>query len=133
MMQSTLMPINAPNLDPNYILGFGDVLQLQLVGQKSEIIEVSLLRDGSITLPNIGKVFLSGLSLQEATKIIKTKFEISFIGVDVFVTLLNIRDIDHESFESFLDLITLESCLEFIIFGFYKHNFEQFTHLLFIY
>ena len=93
MMQSTLMPINEPNLDPNYILGFGDVLQLQLVGQKSEIIEVSLLRDGSITLPNIGKVFLSGLSLQEATKIIKTKFEISFIGVDVFVTLLNIRDI----------------------------------------
>ena len=93
MMQSTLMPINEPNLDPNYILGFGDVLQLQLVGQKNEIIEVSLLRDGSITLPNIGKVFLSGLSLQEATKIIKTKFEISFIGVDVFVTLLNIRDI----------------------------------------
>ena len=93
MMQSTLMPINEPNLDPNYILGFGDVLQLQLVGQKSEIIEVSLLRDGSITLPNIGKVFLSGLSLQEATSIIKTKFEISFIGVDVFVTLLNIRDI----------------------------------------
>tara|TARA_B100000900_G_C20574924_1_gene714919 strand:+ start:196 stop:1932 length:1737 start_codon:yes stop_codon:yes gene_type:complete len=93
MMQSTLMPINEPNLDPNYILGFGDVLQLQLVGQKNEIIEVSLLRDGSITLPNIGKVFLSGLSLQEATKIIKTKFEISFIGVNVFVTLLNIRDI----------------------------------------
>ena len=93
MMQSTLMPINEPNLDPNYILGFGDILQLQLVGQKNEIIEVSLLRDGSITLPNIGKVFLSGLSLQEATKIIKTKFEISFIGVDVFVTLLNIRDI----------------------------------------
>ena len=71
MMQSTLMPINEPNLDPNYILGFGDVLQLQFVGQKSEIIEVSLLRDGSISLPDIGKVFLSGLSLQEATKIIK--------------------------------------------------------------
>ncbi len=93
MMQSTLMPINEPNLDPNYILGFGDVLQLQLIGQKSEIIEVSLLRDGSISLSDIGKVFLSGISLQEATKIIKTKFETSFIGVDVFVTLLNIRDI----------------------------------------
>ena len=93
MMQSTLMPINEPNLDPNYILGFGDVLQLQFTGQKSEIIEVSLLRDGSINLSDIGKVFLSGLSLQEATKIIKTKFETSYIGVDVFVTLLNIRDI----------------------------------------
>ena len=93
MMQSTLMPINEPNLDPNYILGFGDVLQLQFIGQKSEIIEVSLLRDGSISLSDIGKVFLSGLSLQEATKIIKTKFETSFIGVDVFVTLVNIRDI----------------------------------------
>ena len=93
MMQSTLMPINEPNLDPDYILGFGDVIQLQLVGQKSEITELPILRDGSVNLPDIGKIFLSGISLEQATKIIKSRFESSFVGVDVFITLLNIRDI----------------------------------------
>ena len=39
MMQTTLMPINEPNFDSNYVLDIGDVLQLQLVGQKSLIID----------------------------------------------------------------------------------------------
>ena len=33
-IQSSFMPINEPNLDSNYILDFGDVLQIQLIGQK---------------------------------------------------------------------------------------------------
>ena len=37
MMQSTLMPINEPNFDADYILDFGDMIQLQLVGSKSLI------------------------------------------------------------------------------------------------
>ena len=32
MMQTTLMPINEPNFDSDYVLDFGDTLQLQLVG-----------------------------------------------------------------------------------------------------
>ena len=32
-MQTSLMPVNEPNLDGNYILDFGDVLELQLIGQ----------------------------------------------------------------------------------------------------
>ena len=35
MMQSTLMPINEPNFDSNYLLDFGDVLQLQLIAESS--------------------------------------------------------------------------------------------------
>ena len=93
MMQSTLMPLNEPNFDPSYILDFGDVIQLQLVGQKNQILEIPILRDGSVNLPDIGKIFLSGMSLEEATKIIKDSYSTSFIGVEAFVTLVNIRDI----------------------------------------
>ena len=32
--QSTFMPINEPNFDANYILDYGDVLNIQLIGQK---------------------------------------------------------------------------------------------------
>ena len=31
------MPINAPNLDDLYILDYGDVLSIQLLGQKDSI------------------------------------------------------------------------------------------------
>ena len=93
MMQSTLMPVNEPNFDPSYILDFGDVIQLQLTGQKNQIIEIAILRDGSISLPEIGKLFLSGLNLDDASKIIKSKFENSFIGVEAYITLINVRDI----------------------------------------
>ena len=84
MMQSTLMPLNEPNFDPSYILDFGDVIQLQLVGQKNQILEIPILRDGSVNLPDIGKIFLSGMSLEEATKIIKDTYSASFIGVEAF-------------------------------------------------
>tara|TARA_Y100000813_G_C24154954_1_gene349177 strand:+ start:49 stop:1521 length:1473 start_codon:yes stop_codon:yes gene_type:complete len=87
------MPLNEPNFDPSYILDFGDVIQLQLVGQKNQILEIPILRDGSVNLPDIGKIFLSGMSLEEATKIIKDSYSTSFIGVEAFVTLVNIRDI----------------------------------------
>ena len=92
-MQSTLMPINEPNFDSSYILDFGDTLQLQLVGQKSSITSISIKRDGSINIPEVGKLFLSGLSLDKAVDLIKSKIKTSFIGVEAYVTLINIRDI----------------------------------------
>ena len=58
MMQSTLMPINEPNFDADYILDFGDVIRLQLVGSKSLNSNISVERDGSINIPEIGKVVI---------------------------------------------------------------------------
>ena len=93
MMQSTLMPLNEPNFDGSYILDYGDVLEIQLVGQKSSLTKLSLKRDGSINIPDIGKVFLSGISLDKASEIIKIKINTILIGVESFVTLVNVRDI----------------------------------------
>ena len=93
MMQTSLMPVNEPNFDSGYILDFGDQIQIQLIGQKSYIKTLSINRDGSISIPDVGKVFLSGLSLDDASKLIKKKVEISYIGVEALVTLVNVRDI----------------------------------------
>jgi polysaccharide biosynthesis/export protein len=92
-MQSSFMPINEPNLDSSYILDFGDTLQLQLIGQKNSIDDLSIKRDGSINIPEIGKVFISGLSLDDVNKLIKAKISAAYIGVEAFITLVNIRDI----------------------------------------
>ena len=93
MMQSTFMPINEPNLDSAYILDFGDTLEIQLIGQKNSIDNLSIKRDGSINIPEIGKIFVSGLSLDDANGLIKSKVSSAFIGVEAFITLVNIRDI----------------------------------------
>jgi polysaccharide biosynthesis/export protein len=92
-MQSSFMPINEPNLDSSYILDFGDTLELQLIGQKNSVDDLSIKRDGSINIPEIGKIFVSGLSLDDVNKLIKAKISDAFIGVEAFITLINIRDI----------------------------------------
>ena len=93
MMQSSFMPINEPNLDSSYVLDFGDTLELQLIGQKNSIDNLSIKRDGSINIAEIGKIFVSGLSLDDANKLIKAKVSTAYIGVEAFITLVNIRDI----------------------------------------
>ena len=61
-IQTSFMPTNEPNLDSSYILDFGDILEIQLIGQKDSINTYEIERDGSIKLPDIGKLTLSGLS-----------------------------------------------------------------------
>ncbi len=93
MMQTSFMPINEPNFDSSYILDFGDTLEIQLIGQKNLIEKLSIKRDGSINIPEIGKISVAGLSLDEVSSLIKNKINNSYIGIEVFVTLVNIRDI----------------------------------------
>jgi polysaccharide export outer membrane protein len=93
-IQSSFMPINEPNLDASYILDFGDVLEIQLIGQKDTIDSYSIARDGSINFPDIGKIILSGLSLSDASSFIKAKINNAYIGTDAFISLKNIRDIN---------------------------------------
>jgi len=92
-MQTSFMPISAPNLDDSYILDFGDVLRIQLLGQKDSVDSYQLARDGSINLPDIGQINLAGLSLGEASKLIKLKVNQAYIGTDSFISLENIRDV----------------------------------------
>ena len=93
LMQTTLMPINEPNFDGKYILDFGDVVEIQLIGQRSLIEKLKVERDGSISISELGKVFISGLSLADVSSLIKKKVKDSYIGVEAFVTLVNVRDI----------------------------------------
>ena len=94
VIQTSFMPINEPNLDSSYILDFGDVLEIQLIGQKDQIGNYSINRDGSINLPDIGKLSLSGLSLNDASNLIKARVSSAYIGTEAYISLKNIRDIN---------------------------------------
>jgi protein involved in polysaccharide export with SLBB domain len=93
MMQTSFMPINEPNLDDSYILDFGDEIEIQLIGSESSVTKHLIKRDGSINIKDIGKIFISGLSINNASSLIKTKINQSYIGVEAFISLTNIRDI----------------------------------------
>ena len=67
--QTSFMPINEPNPDSGYMLDVGDVLQVQLVGPNEYIEELLINSDGSISLPDIGKIFIAGLSLNDASAV----------------------------------------------------------------
>lgn len=92
--QTSYMPINEPNPDSSYSLDIGDMINVQLIGQKSYVEDFPLNGDGSINLPDIGKVFLVGLSLDEASSLIKSKVKQVFIGTEAFISLSRIRDVN---------------------------------------
>ncbi len=92
--QTSFMPINEPNPDSTYTLDIGDILNIQLIGQQSYDEELFVNGDGSINLPDVGKIVIAGLSLKEASSLIKSKVKSSFIGTEAFISLARVRDVN---------------------------------------
>ena len=95
--QTSFMPINEPNPDSGYMLDVGDVLQVQLVGPNAYMGDTEdflINSDGSVSLPDIGKIFIAGLSLNDASQLIKSKVNTALIGNEAFINLTEIRDVN---------------------------------------
>lgn len=92
--QTSFMPINEPNPDSGYTLDTGDVLNIQLTGQKNDIDNYIITGDGSISLPDIGKIVIAGLTISQASALISARVNASFIGTEAFVGLDEIRDVN---------------------------------------
>ena len=92
--QTSFMPINEPNPDSGYMLDVGDVLEIQLVGPNEYIEELPINSDGSLSMPDIGKLVIAGLSLNDASQLIKSKVNTSLIGNEAFISLTKIRDVN---------------------------------------
>lgn len=95
--QSTFLPINEPNMGSNYILDVGDHLAIQLVGQqysRDDDFVRKVERDGSIIVPDVGKISIAGLSIGDAFNKIKNRISSSLIGVEAYISLSELRDIN---------------------------------------
>jgi polysaccharide biosynthesis/export protein len=92
--QTSFMPINEPNPDSGYMLDVGDILQIQLVGQNDYVEDFLINSDGSINLPDIGKIIVAGLSLNDTSELIKSKVNAAFIATEAFISLSEIRDVN---------------------------------------
>ena len=92
--QTSFMPTNEPNPGSDYYLDTGDVLNIQMVGQKDTIDDFIIDGSGSISLEDIGKVSIAGMSLGEASSLVKSKINSAYIGTDAFISLSEIRDVN---------------------------------------
>jgi protein involved in polysaccharide export with SLBB domain len=80
-------------VDPNqYVVGPGDVLQLNLLGELNYSYQITVTPEGTAIIPSIGSVAVSGLTLKETKDKIVSKVLTRYRGVDVTVTLIGLRE-----------------------------------------
>lgn len=92
--QTTFVPLNEPSFNPNYILDFGDELVIQIVGVDIRDTDFRIRRDGTIMIPDVPPIPVSGLSLEKASELIDQMVSESLLGARAYTSLNSLRDIN---------------------------------------
>jgi protein involved in polysaccharide export with SLBB domain len=92
--QASFLPVNEPSASGDYILDYGDVLTVQIVGGQNSTSELLVKRDGTINLPDIENIVVGGLSLDNAINIIAHKVSQAYAGAKSYTTLSAFRDMN---------------------------------------
>ncbi|MBU2677222.1 MAG: SLBB domain-containing protein [Gammaproteobacteria bacterium] len=78
---------------PDYVLGPGDSVRVQLFGNVNGIYEYEVSREGILNLPEIGPVTVAGLSFSEFRADVNKRVKEMLIGTQVSVTMGQLRTI----------------------------------------
>tara|TARA_B100001248_G_scaffold48344_1_gene30960 strand:+ start:4422 stop:6260 length:1839 start_codon:yes stop_codon:yes gene_type:complete len=92
-IQSSFMPVNVPNVSSDYLVDVGDGFNLLLTGKLADELEIIVQRDGSVLIPELGKVFIAGKSLKDADELVQSFIDSKTVGVDSYLTLMEMRDV----------------------------------------
>lgn len=85
-------PTSGP-VPPDYVLGPGDTVRVQLFGNVNGIHEYEVTRDGILNLPEIGPVTVAGLPFSEFRADLNKRVAEMLIGTQVSVTMGPLRTI----------------------------------------
>ncbi len=86
-------PPMAGPVPPDYILGPGDSLRVQLFGNVNNVYEVNVSRDGIVSLPELGPMNVTGITFSEFRGDLKNRVTESLIGTQVSATIGQVRTI----------------------------------------
>jgi protein involved in polysaccharide export with SLBB domain len=89
---------NAPNVSdlsagPDYILGTGDQLDVDLWGSVNRHLSVKVDRDGKITLPEIGSITVAGRRMGDAQRFVESSLSQQLKNIGVNLALARIRTV----------------------------------------
>ena len=90
---TTFMPSENAAVPDTYIVGPGDQLKINFYGKESDSFDVTVDREGRISIPDLSPVEVAGLTFAEIKELIKVKVEQEVIGVKAFVSLGQLRSI----------------------------------------
>jgi len=85
-------PSSGP-VPPDYVLGPGDSIRVQLFGNVNGIYEYEVSRDGVLNLPEIGPVTVAGMPFSEFRTDLNKRVKEMLIGTQVSVTMGQLRTI----------------------------------------
>ena len=85
-------PMTGP-VPPDYILGPGDTVRVQLFGNVNGIYEIDVTRDGVLNIPEIGPVTVASLSFSDFREDVNRRVREMLIGTQVSVTMGQLRTI----------------------------------------
>ena len=88
---TTFAPVTAIPVPAEYSIGPGDEVRLQLWGKQNQQLSLTVSRDGTISLPDIGPEPVVGLTFAELKERIATLIDEHFIGVKASVSLGELR------------------------------------------
>jgi protein involved in polysaccharide export with SLBB domain len=86
------MPIDLP-IGPDYVLGSGDGLTINIWGGVSQSLNRVVDREGKIVLPEAGTIVLAGLTLQQAQTAIEGALSRQFHDPKVSITIARMRTV----------------------------------------
>jgi len=86
-------PVTSGPVPPDYVLGPGDSVRVQLFGNVNGIYEFEVSRDGILNLPELGPITVAGLPFSEFREDLNRRVEQMLIGTQVSVTMGQLRTI----------------------------------------
>lgn len=90
---TTYTPVTDIPVPSNYVVGPGDVVNVQLYGKENNSYELTVSRNGDIQFPQLGPINVAGLSYTELKESLSQQISEQFIGVKSNISLGELRSI----------------------------------------
>lgn len=78
---------------PEYVLGPGDEIKVQLYGKDNKELALTVDREGVVSFPQIGPISVSGLDFAQAKALLAEQIKQKMIGVSASITMGQLRSI----------------------------------------
>ena len=90
---TTFAPGNEVPVTPDYVIGPGDEIKIDIWGKVSGSWAVVVDKDGNLSIPELGSFGVTGLTFRELKGVLKKKFSKYYTGFEMNVTMGSLKSI----------------------------------------
>ena len=86
-----MAPMSRPVDPAEYVVGPGDLLQINMSGSVTRSWDAMILPEGTLYVPSIGPIQLTGMTLVEARRVVQQRLAVEYRGVSADLRLMRPR------------------------------------------